>query len=467
MSAPDAPSISGRFAHVGVLALTVLVFAGVVATVTWQLRAGLREQILRREADTLAAVAALQLDNSAAEYGEIALAEVPGALLVAVLKTAKLRGVVGVRIFDATGALNSSDGIVGELEPPARRDWMRVARGEAFARLHGQLPAADVFVLPDRAATSGVVEAWVPLHRTGSAVAIGAAQFWLQGGGAHAEIDAHDRRLWFQAVLAWGAGSGVIVLALGWALRRLDAANRELRHRGDDLQRANRELVLAAKTSALGAVTAHLMHELKSPIAGLELLMASQAEPGGGARPEAGAELAAASELTRRLRTMVNDVVAVLRDEQTGAEFHLTCAEVVEIVTGKVQPEAQRRGITITTETAASAAMSGRRANLATLVLRNLMQNALEATPAGGTVRLTGGLGGEGRVEFAVTDGGPGLPDTVRARLFQPCSSTKPGGSGLGLALSQQLAQQARGRLELVRSDAQGTRFRLVLEPEA
>ncbi|MBM3855383.1 MAG: sensor histidine kinase, partial [Verrucomicrobia bacterium] len=54
-----------------------------------------------------------------------------------------------------------------------------------------------------------------------------------------------------------------------------------------------------------------------------------------------------------------------------------------------------------------------------------------------------------------------------RARLFQPCASGKPGGSGLGLALSHQLAQQAGGRLELVRSTAEGTSFRLVLRAEA
>ena len=75
--------------------------------------------------------------------------------------------------------------------------------------------------------------------------------------------------------------------------------------------------------------------------------------------------------------------------------------------------------------------------------------------------------GAGGAVEFRVCDGGAGLPETVRARLFQPCVSGKPGGSGLGLALSHQLAQQARGSLELERSDAAGTCFRLVLAGEA
>ncbi len=467
MSVTAAPSPSGRLTLFGVLALTVAVFAAVVAAVTLQLRAGIREQILRREAGMLAAVASLQLDNSAAEYGEVALAEVPGALLVAVLKTSKFHGVVGVRVFEPAGALNASDGIVGELAPPAPRDWARVTAGEAFARWHVNLPGTDVFLLPDGATAHGLVEAWVPLRRSGSNALLGAAQFWLQGAATQAEIQAHDRRLWAQAAMAWGAGSLVIVLTLGWALRRLAAANRELRSRSDDLERANGELVLAAKTSALGAITAHLMHELKNPIAGLELLMAGQAEPGAAGRTEAGAELAAASGLTRRLRTMVNDVVSVLRDEQTGATFQLTGADVLEIVQTKVQAEAEHRGIRIEAAGTDSVSLSGRRANLAILVLRNLMQNAIEATASGGGVRLAAGPGPDGRVEFVVTDGGTGLPAAVRARLFQPCSSTKAGGSGLGLALSYQLAQQAGGRLELVQSDERGTSFRLVLEAEA
>ncbi len=467
MSATAAPSTSGRFAPIGVITLTVLVFAGVVFTATWQLRAGLRDQILRREAATLTAVASMQLDNSAAEYGDVSLPEVPGALLVAVLKTAKLRGVAGVRIFDARGALNSSDGMVGPLDPPSGADWARVASGEAFARWHRQTPREDLFLLPAGLTSPGLVEAWVPLRRTGSSTAIGAAQFWLEGSAAGAEIGAHDQRLWAQAAIAGTIGSAIIVIVLGWVLRRLAAANRELQARGEDLQRANRELVLAAKTSALGAVTAHLMHELKNPLAGLEIFVAGQAEANGDTRPEAGAELAAASELTRRLRTMVNDVVGVLRDEQTGAAFQLSGGDVVELVLAKVQGEAKRREIRIESAIAGEFLLAGRRGNLATLVLGNLIQNALEATPPGGVVRLTGNAAKAGGVEFVVTDGGAGLPEAVRRRLFQPCTSTKAGGSGLGLALSHQLALQAGGQLEMLRSDVQGTSFRLVLRAEA
>ena len=276
-----------------------------------------------------------------------------------------------------------------------------------------------------------------------------------------AEFAALDARLLLQAALAWLAGAAVIVVGLGWAFRRLAAANRILERRTEDLQRANRELMLAAKTSALGAVTAHLIHEIKNPLAGLEVFMAGQAELG--VRDDDGRELVAATELTRRLRTMINDVVGVLRDEQHGAHFELTCAEVGELALERVRASANQAGVRLTADLSAEKSLPGRRANLAGLVLRNLLQNAVEASPPGGVVRVAGGATAEGGAEFWVEDRGAGLAEAVRVRLFQPCASTKPGGSGLGLALSQQIAQQAGGRIELVRSNAEGTCFRLVL----
>lgn len=463
---PDtaAPPISGRPVHLTVLVLTVVVFAGVVALVTLQLRAGLREQILRGYAEMLGAVVSMQLDNSASELGDAALAET-GTLLVAVLKTQKLRDVAGVRVFDAERRFNAAFPVPWTREPPSADEWTRLQRGEAVARLHPETTAEDVIGWPPAAEPAPAFEAWVPLRRSGATHSIGAAQFWLHGDAVLRDLTEHDGRLWIQAGIAWLAGSIVIVLGLSWAFRRIENANRELRARGEDLQKANRELVLAAKTSALGAVTAHLIHELKNPIAGLELIVSAPSEPG--YRGDGGNELAAASELTRRLRTMVNDVVGVLRDELSSAKFELTAAEISEIVVAKVRDDAVRREVRLDVPPMADMSIGGRRANLATLILRNLLQNALEATPAGGAVRLTAHRSAAGAVEFEVNDGGPGLPERVRTRLFQPCTSTKVGGSGLGLALSQQLAQQAGGRLELVRSDASGTSFRLVLAAEA
>ncbi|MSU23722.1 MAG: HAMP domain-containing histidine kinase [Opitutus sp.] len=466
---PAAPTlqIPARFTHFAVLTLTVAVFAAVVAFVTLQLRAGLREQVLLREAEMLSSVASMQLANSATRVAGLGLTEVPGELLEAVLQTSKYRGVIAIRLFDAGRQIANAFPYVWSEEPPDRDDWASLVADRPIARLR---PRDSLAGLAGLAPAPGaprtdvpLLETWVPLRRTHGAAIAGAAQFWIDGSAVAAEFSRHDRRLAVQATLAWFAGSLVIVAALSWALRRLAAANQELQAQGEDLHRANSELVLAAKTSALGAVTAHFIHEIKNPLAGLEVFVANQAEAG--AREEGGQEQLAAADLTRRLRTMINDVVAVLRDEQHGAHFELTGAEVAALALAKAQPAADRHGVKLVPDLATTPALAGRRANLAGLVLQNLLQNAIEAAPAGGTVRLGARAAADGAVEFLVEDPGPGLPEGIRGRLFQSYASTKVGGSGLGLALSYQLAQQAGGRLELLRSDPHGTCFRLTLPP--
>ena len=463
MTVPASPSPPGRATQLNVVGLTVAVFAAVLAFVTLQLRGGLREQILSGKAETLAAVASMQLANGAEALAEVGLTDAPGELLAAVLKASKYRGVLAIRVFDAGRRFSGALPLELSDEPPSSEEW--TTRPFARMRPREKLQALAGAPGPASALASDepLIEAWVPLRRSEGASLAGVAQFWIAGDELAAEFTSLDRRLALQAGIAWLAGAVVIVLVLGWAFRRLAAANHILEARTEDLQRANRELVLTAKTSALGTVTAHLIHEIKNPLAGLEVFMASQAEPGG--REESGRELVAATELTRRLRTMINDVVGVLRDEQHGAHFDLTCTELAQVTFERVRPAANLAGVRLVADIVAEASLPGRRANLTGLVLRNLLQNAVEASPPAGIVRLTGRTTPDGRWEFSVEDRGPGLAESVRARLFQPCASTKPGGSGLGLALSQQLAQQAGGRIELVKSDTEGTCFRLVLEP--
>eukprot|EP01035_Chromulina_nebulosa_P010910 gene10910-14619_t len=293
MTVTVSPPPSGRRAYVAVVALTLAVFAAVVTFVTLQLRGGLREQILLREAETLSAVASMQLANEAAALAEVGLSDAPGELLAAVLKASRLRGVLAIRVFDAHRKFAGAVPIAMSDEEPSSADWSE----RAFARLHRRDKLASLAGL--EAMTEGdqpaipLLEAWVPLRRKDGAELAGVAQFWIDGHSLAVEFANLDRRLWWQAALAWLAGAVVIVAALMWAFRRLATANQALADRTEDLQRANRELVLAAKTSALGAVTAHLIHEIKNPLAGLESFMAGQSESG--SPRENGHELAAAT----------------------------------------------------------------------------------------------------------------------------------------------------------------------------
>jgi signal transduction histidine kinase len=100
-------------------------------------------------------------------------------------------------------------------------------------------------------------------------------------------------------------------------------------------------------------------------------------------------------------------------------------------------------------------------------ILTNLARNAVAAMPEGGGITVEAERSGE-RIVILFSDTGPGLPEKARAHLFEPfAGSVRQGGTGLGLAISRELACGHGGDLMLVKSDSDGTVFRLELPAAA
>ncbi len=98
--------------------------------------------------------------------------------------------------------------------------------------------------------------------------------------------------------------------------------------------------------------------------------------------------------------------------------------------------------------------------------LGNLLRNAAQAGAR--QIRITAEAPVAARVAVIVSDDGPGLPDAVRAALFRPfVNGGRQGGSGLGLAITRDLLRAQGGDVELLRSGASGTEFRLTLVLDA
>jgi signal transduction histidine kinase len=96
-------------------------------------------------------------------------------------------------------------------------------------------------------------------------------------------------------------------------------------------------------------------------------------------------------------------------------------------------------------------------------IVLNLIRNAREALGEHGLITVDAAHAVR-KVTIEIADNGPGVPEKVRARLFQPFSgTTRAGGSGLGLAIARDLAHAHGGDIELVSSDASGTRFRIII----
>jgi two-component system NtrC family sensor kinase len=95
-------------------------------------------------------------------------------------------------------------------------------------------------------------------------------------------------------------------------------------------------------------------------------------------------------------------------------------------------------------------------------VFLNLVLNAIEAMPDGGTLTVRT-LAGPTLAIIEVQDTGIGIPEDIRAHLFEPFFTNKPNGTGLGLSISAHIVTQHGGQIEVESSPGQGSTFRVVL----
>ncbi len=454
----QAKAPSRRLAVV-VTFVTVGVFGLLIAGLTFRLRERLRTAVLQREAEAIHAVALMELQSADRGTADIAASVSMPLLFSAVLESSRLRGVMALQLFDAAGRLQTALPDMGRFDPAERWWALDLTEPEARYRPNSALEAifgADVEpgATPTRVP---VVEIVVPLRLAvkGSAV-VGSARYWLDGSSVAAEFGRLDRELLWQGGLAYLATALVVGVVLMWSHSRLTEANRRLAAQTADLARANQELDFAAKTGAIGAISAHLIHGLKNPLAGLEGFVTDPALTND---PAHGKAWQTAVDTTRRLRSMVQEVMAVLRDEADGkADYPIPLQEVLAAVQKRNRAAADHAGVRIEITGGGDGVLLARTANLAGLVLANLIANAIDASPQGGTIRLNSRPRGAD-LEILIEDEGQGIPALLRATLFQPVKSTKKDGGGVGLAISRQLARHAGGDLELVRSDATGTVF--------
>lgn len=441
--------------------LTIVVFGSLAAAIAWQWRSRLRDEVLRREAEAIHAVAVMLVDRGETRLAEFGAEFAVDDLFAAVLESSTLRGVLAVQLFDGHGRLRKASTVPPE-DAEASKWWpddLAIPRAR-FVR-EGMLEMAAPLAALEAMRTGAnarvpMLDIAVPLTSRSNTTMLRVARYWVDGTTVANELSRIDRGLALQG-LAVVAVAGV----LAWLLARLGEVNRRLAEQSADLLRANQELDFAAKTVALGAISAHLIHGLKNPLAGIEgFVFETVIGDPDGTRGDACRQ---AIETTRRLRALVSEVSTVLRDETEGeADYPVPLTEIVEAARARGQPAAEKAGVLLGAKAAPDAAVTARVANLAGLVLANLITNAIEASPRGGGV-LIEARGEQEHVAFLVRDQGPGIPAEVQTDLFRPVRSSKRGGGGVGLAISLRLAKHAGGNLELVRSDARGTEFRLTV----
>ena len=455
----DRPAQRSRWVPLLVIGLALAVLAGTLAWSALDLRARIRSQIVQRDGEILDAVTIMQHSNDQAGDETIASLADPGEQLQLALKVSHLRNVLGVRLYSADGeSVNAFPEYIAEAPlPPADLAQLRRLRPVSYFSARARMQEQDL-TIETNSATAPLLFVEVPLRTDDRQHLAGAIQFLIDGSGIARQYADLDQSLALKFTAAFVVAAGILIAGLGLALRRVQRANQELALRTNHLLQANRELALAARTTAVGAVASHLIHGLKNPLTGLRNFVHSQNSDKGGGDTEWRMALSTA----QRMEELINRVVRVLQEQQIGVEYEISIAELMGMLSARALPLAGSNGVRYETRAEIDQTVSNRDADLILLILENLVQNAIEATPQGKCVQVHA-TREDGEIKFEVRDQGPGLPASAQARLFTPCPSAKKGGGGIGLAISKQLAQSLGATLEMMATGPDGTAFRLTV----
>ena len=232
--------------------------------------------------------------------------------------------------------------------------------------------------------------------------------------------------------------------------QRLAARERELRAQGEALLRSER-------LAAIGRVAAQITHEIRNPLSSISL----NAEELGERAPQARELCDAIVREVDRLTAITEEYLRFARlpkPQLQRADVNDTVRELLEFV----RPELDSAGVKVSLSL--SPALPRVLADVAQLrqLLLNLLRNAREAMSAGGSLRVTS-RATKAMVEIEVRDNGPGIPSERLSRIFDPFFTTKERGTGLGLAMAQEIAQEHGGQLVCDSVPGRGTAFTLRL----
>ncbi len=289
--------------------------------------------------------------------------------------------------------------------------------------------------------------------------------------------------IWAAAILAGLAVSGFLAHRILKPIRELDAAaaliaqqeyGTRVSEGGSDelgrlartfnamcssIQGAREELIRQERISTIGRLSSSIVHDLRNPLASIY----------GGAEMMMDGDLSetqlhrVASSIYRSSRA-INDLLQELVDVSRGRNQAPETCRLSEVIGAAVDTHASaadQQGVQIHTAVDPSIELPLERARMERVFL-NLISNALEAMPDGGSVEIRAERNGD-LVTLEIDDTGPGIPASVRERLFQPFVSGGKNGIGLGLALSRQTVLDHGGDLWAEKTESRGAHFRLRL----
>jgi two-component system nitrogen regulation sensor histidine kinase NtrY len=227
-----------------------------------------------------------------------------------------------------------------------------------------------------------------------------------------------------------------------------------------ELKDQSERLRQAERVAAWREVARRLAHQIKNPLTPIQLSIHRLRGFGEGVSEEKRAVL------TDCLDTVADEVENLRRIADEFSRFarlpqpQLRPVDLAPLVRSVVELyHAGHADIDLVLETGETLPAFELDPDLTRQALSNLVKNAVEAMPHGGELRVLLARGPRGGARVTIQDTGGGLPQEVRENLFTPYLTTKPGGTGLGLALAHRMVVDQGGDVEVLIEEGCGTTF--------
>ena len=232
----------------------------------------------------------------------------------------------------------------------------------------------------------------------------------------------------------------------------------------DSLESIGTQLRVSERLAALGRVTAGVAHEVKNPLNSMRLWLENLKESLSYAYDDDGASQQAVQVLDKEIDRL-DQVVKRFLDFTRPMDVRLEATQLADLLREVLEiakPQLEKSNIQIARLLPIDVPeVYVDRALLKQAVL-NLVLNAAEAMPNGGQLRMVLSRRGE-MAEITVADTGKGIPPENQQKIFQLFFTTRPGGSGIGLASAFRIVQLHNGSIDFTSEVGRGTTFRIEL----
>jgi len=231
------------------------------------------------------------------------------------------------------------------------------------------------------------------------------------------------------------------------------------------LQESLEHLKRAERLSAVGQLAANLAHEIRNPLASIEGA-ADLIRPGALSAEQQNEFVQIIRKESRRLSRLLTDMLDYARP-RPAALRPTSIAQVIGGVVALAGVAAQKANVQVETDVAEHLPEVSCDSEQIKQVLFNLVINGVQAMPEGGRLRVSA-RARQDSVVISVRDEGPGIDPRDFERIFSPFYTTKKDGTGLGLAVAQQIVAAHGGEIMVENNAPRGATFsvHLKLEPE-